>query len=143
MYVMTGSAITVSTMHTRISVATGAASITRRRGVVRPTTLQNNRMPMRVSAMIAARPVPSIVPTNTHEYIASGAVGATSTAADNSANLETKPDSGGNPATSNAQETNANPRNAMAAGIATPTSSSTSMGSSESSAPNAPYVTAG
>src|SRR5512138_904242 len=126
-------------MQSSSNIATGAASITRNRGVVRPTTLQNRRIPIRASETIAARPVMSIAPTKIHDCTGRSAVGATPTAADSIANFDTKPDSGGNPATNNAQHTNARPRNAIAAGIATPTSSSTSNGSCESSMPNAAY----
>ena len=62
---------------------------------------------------------------------------AADTAADSSENLATKPDKGGKPVTSSAQQMNARPRNAMAAGIATPTTSSerfTDAGSSRSKA---------
>ncbi|MOA26281.1 hypothetical protein D3C78_1470630 [compost metagenome] len=51
--------------------------------------------------------------------------------------MATKPDSGGKPVTSNAQEMKASPRKAMAAGMATPTTSSdrfTDAGSSRSKA---------
>ena len=43
---------------------------------------------------------------------------------DSNANFATKPDSGGKPETSSTQQTKAIPRNAMAAGIAMPISSS-------------------
>ncbi len=62
---------------------------------------------------------------------------AADTAADSSDSLATKPDSGGRPVTSSAQEMKASPRKAMAAGIATPTTSSerlTEVGSSRSKA---------
>src|SRR5690606_11471329 len=138
---MTGSAAIVKPTQSSTSTATGAASITRRRGVLRPTTLQNSRIPIRVNATSAASPVHSIAAMKTHEC--TPFKGAISTAADSSANLAMNPDSGGNPATSNAQLTNARPRKAIAAGIAMPTSSSTSSGSCESSIPNAEYETCG
>ena len=47
------------------------------------------------------------------------------------------PASGGMPVTSNAQHTNARPRNAIAAGIAMPTSSSGDSGSGGSPTANA------
>src|SRR5690606_23472705 len=46
---MTGSAAIVKPTQSSTSTATGAASITRRRGVLRPTTLQNSRIPIRVN----------------------------------------------------------------------------------------------
>src|SRR5690606_26222708 len=141
-YVITGSAAIVRPMQSKSSSATGAASMTRSRGVVRPTTLQNRRMPIRVSETIAASPVMSIAPTKIHDCTGSSAVGAIPTAADNMANFEMNPESGGNPATSSAQHTNVRPRNAIAAGIAMPTSSSTPSGSGASSIPNAEYDTA-
>src|SRR5690606_28407867 len=64
------------------------------------------------------------------------------TAADSNENLATKPDSGGSPVTSKAQDTNARPRKAMAAGIATPTTSSDRLGVSGSSKSNISMVTA-
>src|SRR5690606_12021268 len=115
------------------SDATGKASRMRSRGVRRPTVVQNSRMPILVVANTAANPETRIPAARPH---LAPLPSAKPSAVDSNANFATNPGKGGRPATSMTQQTNMNPRNAMAAGSAVPTSSSTPYGSI-SATPNA------
>ncbi|CFN79077.1 Uncharacterised protein [Bordetella pertussis] len=110
--------------------------------MTRSSELQNIRMPTRPSAISPARPDNSTSATSTQASSATDGVLAAVTAADSSENLATKPDSGGSPVTSKAQDTKARPRKAIAAGIATPTTSSDRLGVDGSSRSNRSMVTA-
>src|SRR5687767_1029232 len=120
---MTGAAASVSAKQARISTEMGATSITRKRGVRCELTDQNRRSPLRVQATSAATPDPTSAAQNVAPYAAPSTSSEGPTAARSRANLARKPDNGGSPTTSSTQHTKAMPRNAIAAGIATPISS--------------------
>src|SRR5690606_5998375 len=100
-----------------IRAATGAASLMRRRGMTVSSGVQNRRMPLRLSAMIQARPDTSMPITSDQAAIDGVSPMGVSRAAESKANLATKPDSGGKPAMSSAQAIKAMPRKAIAAGM--------------------------
>src|SRR5688572_990558 len=104
--------------------ATGAASRTRKRGVVLAVTVQNSRIPARVSATTPTKPLTSTTVVRVQAAAPRPAVGAAAMAVESSANFAMNPGSGGKPVTSSTQLTNTRPRNSMARGIATPVSSS-------------------
>src|SRR5690606_36931919 len=62
-YAETGPAPAARAMHSRISTATGPASLRRRRGVVRSSVLQKMRMPVRPNATMPASPETSTAAT--------------------------------------------------------------------------------
>src|SRR5688572_19112018 len=133
---MIGLAAVPSTTHTATRNATGAASRTRKRGVVLAVTVQNSRMPARVNATTPAKPLTSTTVVSVHAAVPRPAAGAAAIAVESNANLAMNPGSGGRPVTSSTQLTNMRPKNAMARGIATPASSSVAYGSG-SRTPNA------
>lgn len=111
--------------------------MTRKRGAARPCGDQKWRTPARDSAIIDSNPDAS---SSTKSAERTGAIAdaaaCASTGASSAvsiANLARKPESGGSPATISAQAMKLRPRNAVAAGIASPVSGS----SSPSSAPDA------
>ena len=137
---MAGPARTVSPAHRASSSATGAISTTPTRGTSPAGEAQKASMPARVMATTVASP------DRIRAAISAQAVAGTPPSpAPNSgasmANLAKKPESGGSPASSSAQPMKPSPRTAMVAGIATPTSSSSSRCSSRRS-PSASRVTA-
>ena len=87
---MTGLAAAPSAMANATSSATGAASSTRSRGVVRAVTLQKRRMPTRLSATRLARPEASTARERPRGAV-TPAAGAASIAVESSANFATNP----------------------------------------------------
>src|SRR5687768_2663781 len=97
--------------------ATGAASSTRKRGVVLAVTVQNSRIPARVNATTPTKPLTSTTVVSVQAAAARPAAGAAAIAVESRANFAMKPGSGGRPVTSSTQLTNMRPRNTMARGI--------------------------
>src|SRR5690606_22179055 len=139
---MTGPAQKARSTQASISTPTGAASLTRNRGVMVSSELQNKRMPVRPRAIMPASPESSTAATRDQAANDGVSVLEVCSAADNKENLAMKPDSGGKPVISKAQAMKDMPRNAMAAGMATPTTSSERSAGSGSSRSKASRLTA-
>jgi hypothetical protein len=92
-------------------------------GVVRAAKLRKSRMPMRLNAMTLTNPEITMEAHRTHVEAGAPSANDDFNTTDSSANFARNPGSGGKPLTRRTQQTKPMPKKAMAAGIATPTSS--------------------